>query len=152
MGGGGSAQGRLMMCQPVVFTLVFVLLLRMKAQLRESAASSAALLAGKERDLDHLAAANARLEGEKTAQEERLLAERDQERAAWRQDRAQLEEQKAALQAALVAQGRLLAQANQEREAEQQERVRLADRLQESNRERQEHMARVSKAKALLEM
>ena len=152
--------------QPVVFTLVLVWLLRMKAQLRESAATSAALLAGKERDLDHLAAANARLEGEKTrlqaalaTQKERLLAEREQERAAWRQDRAawqqdraQLEGEKAALQAALDVQRRLLAQANQEREAEQQAMARIEGRLHEERRERQEHMARVSKAKALLEM
>ena len=128
----------------------------MKAQLRESAATSAALLAGKERDLDHLAAANARLEGEKTVlqaalatQEERLLAEREREREAWRQDRAQLEGEKASLQAALVAQGRLLAQANQERDAGRQERAHFAGQLQESRREHQEHLARV---RALLEV
>ena len=72
-----------------------------------------------------------------------MLAERDQEREAWRRDRAQLEGGKAALQATLVAQGRLLVQANQEREAGQQEMARIEGRLHEERREHQEHMARV---------
>ena len=78
-----------------------------------------------------------------------MLAERDQERAAWRRDRAQLEGGKAALQATLVAQGRLLAQANQEREAGQQEMSRIEGRLHEERREHQELMARV---RAVLEV
>ena len=80
--------------------------LRNKAQLRERAATSRALLADMallEQELGRLTAANARLEGEEAAQLVRL-AQADREREAWRRDRAQLEGEKVALQAALGAQ------------------------------------------------
>ena len=97
----------------------------MQAQLRERAATSRDLLAVKalmEQDVGRLTSANARLEGEKAAlhaalgvQEQRLLAQAEQERLAWNRDWAQLEGKKVAQQA----------QADQERAAWQRERAQF---------------------------
>ena len=104
---------------------MLLLLLRMKTQRQNSAA------------------VNARLEGEKATlqaalgAQERLLAQADQERAAWQQERAQLrrehEAEQAGLQSAL----------DQERVL----RVQVEDQLQGAHRE---HEAYVDRVRALV--
>ena len=112
---------------------MLVLSLRMQTKLREC------------HNLGRLAATNARrLEGEKVAlqaafatQEQRLLAQADQERAAWQQERAQLrrehEVEQAGLQSAL--------------EQERVLRMQVEEQLQEAHRE---HEAYVDRVRALV--
>ena len=145
---------------PTCWSLLFPL--RKKDKLRGDKARAAALLAGKallEQDLGRLTVANARLEGEKAAQQVRQ-AQADREREAWQQERAHLEGEKAALQAALGAQEeagrRDRAQLEREKvalraalgaqEAGRQDRAQLESQLQGARREHHEYKARVMAA------
>ena len=115
---------------PVVFTCsMLVLSLRMQTKLREC------------QNLGRIAATNARrLEGEKVAlqaalatQEQRLLAQADQERAAWQQERAQLHMERVAEQTGLqtvLEQERVL-------------RVQVEEQLQGAHREYEAYVDRV---------
>ena len=125
---------------------------RNRDKLRGGKARAAALLAGKallEQDLGRLTIANARLEGEKAAlraelgaQEQRLLAQVNQEREAWNRDRAQLEGEKVALQAALGAQ----------EEAGRRDRAQLEAQLNVARRELRELEERMARVRAATEL
>ena len=120
------------------------LVFRMHAQLCESEASAATLLAGKallEQEVGRLNAANARLEGERATQQA-ALTRADQEREAWRRDKAQLEREKVALQTALGVQ----------EEAGRQDRAQLEAQLHVARRELRDLEERMARVRAAMEL